>query len=75
MYCNQIFSLIADNEIKNLVVCSNYDVASKLAKSSYGESAIAVDTTDYPVNIGDAYVNGTFYRNAVAIPKTQAHRN
>lgn len=62
MWCNQIFSLINNNKIQNTIVCDNYEVANQIAKSTYGEEAIAIDTTLYPVQIGDDYINGIFYR-------------
>lgn len=76
MWCNQIFSLISDNEIKNTIVCDNYEVANQIARSSYGENSIAVDTTLYPVSIGDGYIDGVFYRDGKEIPRnlTEAER-
>jgi hypothetical protein len=61
MYINQIFSYIKDEVIQNIVVCDNYTLANELARLTYGEDAIAVDTTLYPVGIGFKYVGGRFY--------------
>lgn len=65
MWCNQIFSLLSkqDNnyKIENIIVADNYEIASQLARLQYGESAIAVDTTRYPLKIGDIYEDGIFY--------------
>lgn len=61
MWVNQIFSLIQDGTIQNIVVCDNYTVANDLARLTYGEDAIAVDTTLYPVSIGCKYSDGLFY--------------
>lgn len=73
MYCNQIFSMISPNEdgvntIKNIIVADNYEVASQLARSLYGDSAYAVDTTLCPVVIGDKHIDGNFYRDDKLIP-------
>lgn len=68
MYCNQIFSLLALTEeetstytIKNVIVASDFEKASRIARIFYGSTAIAIDTTLYPVGIGCTYVNGTFH--------------
>lgn len=68
MKCNQIFSLLqlTDSEtatytIKNIIVASDYEKASKIARTFYGSDAIAIDTTLYPVAIGYTYVNKVFY--------------
>ena len=67
MWCNQIFSLISDNKIQNLIVADNYEVANQLARNIFGNQAIAVDTTLYPVAIGDDYINGIFYHEGVEV--------
>lgn len=61
MWINQIFSLINENEIQNIIVCDNYEVANQIARASYGETAYAVDTTLYPVGIGYKHIDGFFY--------------
>lgn len=65
MWCNQIFALIAMQEqagqVQNLIVCDNYELANQLAREYYGEAAIALDTTQYPLKIGDLYQNGRFF--------------
>ena len=35
MWCNQIFSLINEDKIKNTIVCDNYEVANQIAKITY----------------------------------------
>lgn len=69
MWCNQIFSLINDNKIKNTIVCDNYETANQIARITYGDNAIAVDTTLYPVSIGDDYIDGLFYRDGEIIKR------
>ena len=66
MWCNQIFSLLllengTTYRIGNIIVADNYEVASKIARSEFGSTAIAVDTTFYPVSIGCTYSDGVFY--------------
>lgn len=61
MYIKQTFALIQGEIIKQDIVCDNYEVANQLARSVYGEDAIAVDSTQYPVSEGDYYINGNFY--------------
>lgn len=76
MWCNQIFSLIHEDEIKNTIVCDNFEVANQIARITYGEDAIAVDTTLYPVTLGDRYIDGIFYRGDEVILRnpTEAER-
>ena len=69
MWCNQIFSLINEDKIKNTIACDNYEVANQIAKITYGDNAFAVDTTLYPVNIGDDYINALFYRDGELIER------
>ncbi len=61
MWCNQIFSLIHEDKIQNIIVADNYETANQLARMVYGDEAFAVDTTQYPVSIGDSHINNKFY--------------
>lgn len=61
MIVHQIFAQIYDNEVKNIVVCDNYEMANWLARGSYGDEAFAVDCLQYPCGIGDKYHDGAFY--------------
>lgn len=61
MWCNQIFSLISENQIQNIIVCDNYEIANQIARMNYGDNAYAVDTTQYPVSIDCKYIEGIFY--------------
>lgn len=61
MWCNQIFAEIHENKVMNIIVCDNYEMANYLARCTYGEEAFAVDTTLYPLAIGDVHENGRFY--------------
>lgn len=72
MWCNQIFSFISPNEagikvVQNIAVCDNYETANQLARAIYGDEAVAVDTTQIPVAIGDTYDNENFYRDGTVI--------
>lgn len=75
MWCNQIFSQISENVIKNIIVCDNFEMANYLARCTYGDVAFAVDTTLYPIRIGDTYDNGKFYRISEDGIKTEIPRN
>lgn len=72
MWCNQIFSLLslvqeatdthpAVYVVVNTIVADNYEAASKIARAQLGDSAIAMDTTLYPVSAGCVYVGDNFY--------------
>lgn len=79
MKCNQIFSLLqlTDTEtatytIQNIIVASDFEKASRIARAFYGSDALAIDTTLYPVAIGNTYVNETFYdENGNVIERNQ----
>lgn len=66
MWCNQIFALISVDEagkgkVENIIVCDNIEWANQMARSLYGDTALALDTTWYPLKIGDNYIDGRFY--------------
>ena len=61
MVVHQVFAHILDNKIKNVIVCDNYEVANQLARSIYGQNAIAVECTQYPCGIGDFYIDNAFH--------------
>ncbi len=62
MIVHQVFAQIFDGEIKNIIVCDNYEMANWLARGSYGNEAFAVDCLQYPCGIGDKYREGIFYK-------------
>ncbi|WP_395548049.1 MULTISPECIES: hypothetical protein [unclassified Lacrimispora] len=62
MIIHQVFSQIYEGEIKNIIVCDNYEMANWLTRGSYGDEAFAVDCLLYPCEIGDKYREGVFYR-------------
>ncbi|MFT4107751.1 MAG: hypothetical protein QM657_18515 [Lacrimispora sp.] len=62
MIVHQVFAQIYDGEIKNIIVCDNYEMANWLTRASHGDEAFAVDCLQYPCGIGDRYHDGEFYR-------------
>jgi hypothetical protein len=62
MIVHQVFAQIFEGEIKNIIVCDNYEMANWLTRASYGDDAFAVDCLQYPCEIGDRYHEGIFYR-------------
>lgn len=61
MVVHQVFAVINEEVIENVIVCDNYTLANDLARTVFGESAIAVECTQYCVGIGDFYKEGRFY--------------
>lgn len=61
MLVHQVFAMVLDQEVKNIMVCDNYELANELARVMYGEAAIAVDCLQYPCSPKDQYINGEFY--------------
>lgn len=61
MIVHTIFAIISDGIIKNVSV-GDYEITNYIAKASYGPDAFAVEVTQYPVQEGDLYENGNFYR-------------
>lgn len=62
MIVHQVFAQIHKEEIINIIVCDNYEMANWLTRASYGDEAFAVDCLQYPCGIGDKYHDGVFYR-------------
>lgn len=62
MIVHQVYAQILENEIKNVLVCENYELANWLARATYGDAAFAVDCLQYPCSIGDKYRDGIFFR-------------
>ena len=61
MVAHEVFALIHDRDVMNIVVGDYYN-CNEAAKLQYGESAFAIEITRYPVQIGDVYLNGVFSR-------------
>lgn len=58
---HQVFAQIFNGEIKNIIVCDNYEMANWLARGSYGDEAFAVNCLQYSCGIGDRYHDGLFW--------------
>ena len=63
MIVHQIYAMIYNEEVKNVFVCDNYEMANYLSRATYGNDAFAVDCLQYPCQIGDKYSNNTFYKS------------
>lgn len=61
MICHTIFAIISECEVKNVVV-GEFEPCNQVARLDYGDEAYAVEVTQYPVQIGDFYEGGVFYR-------------
>lgn len=61
MICHTAFALIAQGEVKNVIVGDFYN-CNEIAKADYGNEAFAVEVTQIPVQPGDIYENGLFKR-------------
>lgn len=62
MAIHQVFAQIFEEEIKNIIVCDNYEMANWLSRAAYGDTAFSVDCFQYPCQTGDRYRDGIFYR-------------
>lgn len=61
MVVHQVFAQIFEEEIKNIIVCDNYEMANWLSRAAYGDTAFSVDCFQYPCQAGDRYRDGIFY--------------
>lgn len=62
MTVHQVFAQITENEVKNIMVCDNYELANYISRATYGTDSFAIDCTQYPCSIGDKYHDGMFWR-------------
>ena len=62
MTAHNIYAQIHDNIVQNVIVCDNYEFANRLSRISYGDDAFAIDAAQWPVQNGDIYRDGLFYR-------------
>ena len=58
---HDIYAIILNEEIINLIVAENIFQATECAKTYDSERAIAVECGDYKCSIGDCYIDGIFY--------------
>lgn len=61
MIVHQVFAQIYEGEVKNVMVCDNYELANWISRATYGNEAFAVDCLQYPCSNGDKYHDGSFY--------------
>lgn len=74
MIVHQVFAIVHEEIVQNIIVCDNYELANQIARGTYGESAVAVDCLQYPCMIGGTYKDGKFYGldgNEIAYVPTQ----
>lgn len=62
MIVHQVFAQIFECDVKNVMVCDNYELANWISRATYGETAFAVDCLQYPCAIGDKYHDGQFWK-------------
>lgn len=62
MVAQEVYALISGRDVENVVVGDYYN-CNEIAKQTYGASAFAIEVTQYPVQPGDHYLNGVFYRD------------
>ena len=74
MIIHQVFAIVHEETVQNIIVCDNYELANQIARGTYGNEAIAVDCLQYPCFIGCKYKEGKFYDledNEIAYVPTQ----
>jgi len=69
---HNVYALINNGAVQNVVV-GNYYNCNVVAHNTYGQDAVAVEVTQYPVEIGDTYEGGKFYRMIQSV-KTEIER-
>lgn len=55
MLVHQVFAMISEETVQNVVVADNYEDANQVTRAVYGDDAVAVDCLQYPCQIGDKY--------------------
>lgn len=58
---HNVYAIVLNEEVINLIVAENIFQASESAKAYDFERASAVECTDYKCSIGDYYIDGIFY--------------
>lgn len=62
MIVHQVYAQIYEGQVKNIIVCDNYEMANYITRATYGEDAFAVDCLQYPCAFGCLYHDGSFWR-------------
>jgi len=60
MIVHQVFAQIVGEDIKNIMVCDNYELANQITRNIYGADAFAEECTQYPVSVGDKFLGKQF---------------
>lgn len=61
MIVHQVFAIVHEEIVQNIIVCDNYELANQLARGTYGNEAIAVDCLQYRCFKDCKYKDGKFY--------------
>lgn len=61
MIVHQVFAIVHEETVQNIIVCDNYEFANQIARGTYGNEAIAVDCLQYRCFKDCKYKNGKFY--------------
>lgn len=69
---HNVYALVNNGVVQNLAVGNYYD-CSVVAHNTYGNEAVAIEVTQYPVEIGDTYEGEKFYR-VIQGTKTEIER-
>lgn len=63
---HQVYADVFEGVVKNVSV-GDFGVTDQIAKERWGADAVAINVTQIPVQIGDTYKDGVFYRDGVEI--------
>lgn len=61
MIVHQVFAIVHEETVQNIIVCDNYELANQIARGTYGNEAIAVDCLQYRCFKDCKYKDGKFY--------------
>lgn len=61
MIVHQVFAIVHEEIVQNIIVCDNYELANQIARGTYGNEAIAVDCLQYRCFKDCKYKDGKFY--------------
>ena len=69
MFYHQVYAQIKNENVLNIMVCTDYEKANLITRKIYGNDAIAVECTYWACGIGDKYINGAFYDSTCEIAR------
>lgn len=61
MLAHYTYAVINNDIVQNVMVCSDIDLANRIAMATYGKDAFAIEVSYIPCAIGDKYEGGKFY--------------